>query len=106
MPAPARKTTRPKNSRRPLARTTMMHVRVDEGLKEQATETLAHIGLSVTDAVKLFLNRIVIEQALPLDLKVPNAKTRAAMEEARTMGPARFSTPEELFNDLEKGSER
>jgi DNA-damage-inducible protein J len=84
----------------------MMHVRVDEQLKDQATDTLAQIGLSLTDAVKLFLNRIVIEQALPLQLKVPNAKTRAAIEEARRMTETRFSAPQELFDDLEKAAKR
>ena len=94
---PASKSSRP-------AKTTMMHVRIDEQLKEQATDTLAQIGLSLTDAVKLFLNRVVIEQALPLQLKVPNAETRAAMEEARRMKQLRFSTSRELFDGLEKAS--
>jgi PHD/YefM family antitoxin component YafN of YafNO toxin-antitoxin module len=32
--------------------------------------------------------------------EVPNAPTRAAMEEARAMNRARFATPEALFDDL------
>jgi len=40
---------------------------------------------SVSDAVRLFLRRVVIEQAFPLELKVPNAETLAAMEESRAM---------------------
>ena len=84
----------------------MMHVRVDEQLKEEATDTLAQIGLSLTDAVKLFLNRVVIEQAIPLQLKVPNAETRAAMEEARRIKRPRFSSSRDLFNELEKTAKR
>jgi DNA-damage-inducible protein J len=106
MPALASKSARPKNNSRPSARTKMMHVRVDEHLKEQATETLARIGLSVTDAVKLFLSRVVIEQALPLQLKVPNAETRIAMEEARRMTGTRFSAAQDLFDGLEKAGKR
>ena len=36
-------------------------------------------------AVRLFLRRVVIDRALPLELKVPNAETMAAMRESRAM---------------------
>lgn len=85
--------------------TSMLHVRVDEETKEQATEALAAMGLSVSDAVRLFLRRVVAEQAFPLELKVPNAETQAAMKEARAMMAARrlrFDSANALFDDLEK----
>jgi DNA-damage-inducible protein J len=83
----------------------MLHVRVDDEIKTQASEALAAMGLSVSDAVRILLKRVVNDQAFPLELKVPNAKTRAAMEEARTMlqsRAARFDSPDALINDLEK----
>jgi len=66
-------------------RTSTLHIRVDEDLKAQAAEALAAVGLSVSDAVRLFLRRVVVAQAFPLELEVPNAETRAAMEESRAM---------------------
>jgi DNA-damage-inducible protein J len=63
----------------------MLHIRVDDDIKEQATVALAAMGLSMSDAVRLFLRRVVIDQAFPLELKVPNAQTQAAMEESRAM---------------------
>ena len=83
----------------------MVHVRVDPHLKAQATETLATMGLSVSDAVRVFLTRVVAEQQLPFTLKAPNAETRAAMAEADAIvrtRQARFLTAEALFDDLEK----
>lgn len=88
-----------------MATTTMVHVRVDEKIKAQATETLAAMGLSVSDAVRIFLMRVVAEQQLPFALKVPNAETRAAMKEADEIAltrRARFGTASELFDDLDK----
>ena len=88
-----------------MATTAMVHVRVDEQIKEQATETLAAMGLSVSDAVRVFLMRVVAEQQMPFALKVPNAETRAAMAEANAITHTRrtrFSTASELFDDLEK----
>jgi len=84
--------------------TSMLHVRLDDELKSKATEALAAIGLSASDAVRLLFHRIVAEQAFPLELKVPNAETRAAMEESREItraGTYRFQTAEELFASLE-----
>jgi DNA-damage-inducible protein J len=87
------------------AHTTMLHVRVDNETKEQAAAALEAMGLSVSDAVRLFLRRVVAEQAFPLELKVPNAATRSAMAEAEEIARthrARFTTANELFADLEK----
>jgi len=67
----------------------MIHVRVDEQVKAQATATLAAMGLSVSDAVRLFLVRVAAEKQLPFLLKVPNAETRAAMTEADEMALTR-----------------
>ena len=89
------------------AHTSMLHIRVDDDIKEQATEALTAMGLSVSDAVRLFLRRVVVDQAFPLELKVPNAESRAAMEESRAMMAkrrARFATADALFADLEKTS--
>ena len=85
----------------------MLHVRVDDALKAKATETLDAIGLSMSDAVRLLLTRIAAEQRFPLELKVPNAETLAAFEEAGEIirsGRARFSNAPELFADLEKNA--
>jgi DNA-damage-inducible protein J len=88
-----------------MTATTMVHVRVDEHVKAQATETLAAMGLSISDAVRVFLMRVVAEKQLPFALKVPNTETRIAMAEADTIAKkrhARFATAAELFDDLEK----
>ena len=92
-----------------MATTTMIHVRVDEQIKKQATETLASMGLSVSDAVRVFLTRIVADKELPFTLKAPNVETRDAMDEANKIAQAhhaRFGTAAELFDDLEKNSHK
>lgn len=76
----------------------MLHVRINDDTKALATEALAAMGLSVSEAVRLFLRRVVIDQGLSLEMKVPNAETRAAMEESRALlaaRRARFALAEE-----------
>ena len=88
-----------------MTRYTTLNVRVDNEIKEQASEALASMGLSVSDAVRILLKRVVKDQAFPLELKVPNAQTRAAMEEARAINKARtarFNAADALINDLEE----
>jgi DNA-damage-inducible protein J len=89
-----------------MATTTMVHVRVEQRIKAQATKALAAMGLSVSDAVRVLLMRVAAEQQLPFALKVPNAETRAAMDEARAISRARFATADKLINELEKGSRK
>lgn len=87
-----------------MASSSMLHVRLDDDLKAQGNAVLEAIGLSASEAVRLFYKRVVAEQGLPLELKVPNAETRAAMEEAKAMLKARtlrFSSAEELFRSLD-----
>ena len=88
-----------------MAHSSMLHVRVDDEIKTQASEALAAMGLSLSDAVRILLKRVVTDQAFPLELKVPNAQTRAAMEEAREIykeRAARFDAADALINDLEE----
>ncbi len=88
-----------------MAASTMLHVRIDQDLKVQATEALAAMGLSTAEAVRLLFHRIVADQAFPLELKVPNAETRAAMAESDEImrsGRARFANADELFASLDQ----
>jgi DNA-damage-inducible protein J len=85
------------------ANTSMLHVRIDDELKLQATETLAKFDLTVSDAVRIFLTRVAREGALPAGLTAdPEAydvwfrtKVREALEDTgprvshvRVMGEA------------------
>jgi DNA-damage-inducible protein J len=88
-----------------MAHSSMLHVRVDDEIKTQASEALAAMGLSVSDAVRILLKRVVNDQAFPLELKVPNKQTRIAMEEGRAMMQARatrFESAADLLDGLEK----
>ena len=88
-----------------MAATTMIHVRVDENIKKQAAETLSAMGLTISDAVRVFLTRVVADEELPFAVQAPNAASRAAMAEANELARnrrARFATAEELIDGLEK----
>jgi DNA-damage-inducible protein J len=82
----------------------MLRARIDEDTKAKGDAVLNDIGLSASDAIRLLYHRLIADQAFPLELKVPNAKTRAAMEEADEMirtRRARFRTADDLIDSLE-----
>jgi DNA-damage-inducible protein J len=83
-----------------MAATEMVHVRIDKRVKTKAAKTLAAMGLSVSDAVRVLLTRVATEKALPFEIKVPNAATAAAMKEARQGGLSSFDTTSDLMADL------
>ncbi len=90
-------------------RSSMVHVRMDTEMKRKATEALAAMGMTASQAVRLLFHRIAVDQAFPLELKVPNAETRAAMAEVDEMvgtRAARFASADEMFAELEGASER
>jgi DNA-damage-inducible protein J len=83
------------------AATTMVHVRMEKKLKARATKALAAMGLSVSDLVRVTLTRVAAEQALPFDVRVPNARTVAAMKEARAGGLKSHASVASLMADLD-----
>jgi len=88
-----------------MANTTMVHVRIDENIKTQAAETLASMGLTVSDAVRVFLTRVVVDKELAFAVKAPNARSRAAMAQTNEIiksRRARFDNADALIDDLEK----
>ena len=70
------------------ARTSMLHVRIDEQLKVDASEALANVGLTVSDAVRILLTRVTKEGGMPAGLAadplVHDAWFRAKVQEALT----------------------
>ena len=85
----------------------MVHVRMDSEMKRKATEALAAMGLTASEAVRLLFHRIAVDQAFPLELKVPNVQTRRAMAEIDEMVKTRtlrFANADEMFAELEEAS--
>jgi len=64
----------------------MLHVRVDDQLKADASAKLARVGLTISDAVRILLTRVAEEGGLPAGLtadpEAHDAWFRAKVQEA------------------------
>lgn len=78
----------------------VVRARIDTGLKKEATAVLSAMGLSVSDAIRLMLVRVVSDKALPFDVRIPNAETQAAMRDIQEGKVKRFDSVEALMADL------
>jgi len=80
--------------------------RIDPQTKKRASEAIESMGLSVSDAIRLFLKRVAADGAIPFELRVPNAETIAAIEELESPTQRaklkRYSSAKELMKDLSK----
>ncbi len=83
-----------------MAANAVVRARIDERIKEEASDVLATMGLTVSDAFRMMLTRIAREKALPFEPLVPNAETIAAMKEARRGGLTSFENVDMLMTDL------
>lgn len=64
-------------------KTAKINARMEPELKEQAERILDQLGISTTDAIRLYFKQIVHRRGIPFDIRIPNPETRAALEDAR-----------------------
>jgi DNA-damage-inducible protein J len=60
------------------------NVYLDTNLKEQAKEIYKHYGLSLSEAVNMFLAQSVFNRGLPFEVKIPNDMTLQTMNDIDT----------------------
>lgn len=48
--------------------TDVVRARIDGQIKEEASNVLARMGLSVSDVIRILLTRVAADQALPFDV--------------------------------------
>jgi DNA-damage-inducible protein J len=81
-----------------MPKTAMIRARMEPDLKEKAEQVLAKVGLSPTEAIRLFYRQVSLRGGLPFEVRVPNTKTRAAIAEARSgKRPRTFKSASELI---------
>jgi len=68
-----------------MARTANLHIRTEPDIKSDAEQLFANFGITVSDAVNMFLRQSLLVGGLPFPVHYPryNAETEAAIQEAR-----------------------
>lgn len=82
-------------------RTTYVRARIEPELKSEAEAILRQVGLSSSEAMRLFMIHVVLMKGLPFELKIPNSQTIEAIEELEAGKGIKANSLEELFDDAD-----
>lgn len=92
-----------------MTKSATINMRVNPQIKADAESIFSSFGMTLTEAINIFLHKSVMEGGLPFEVRQPrySARTEAAMQEARDILAGRiqsplFNTMDELFEELEK----
>lgn len=56
-------------------------IKLDKDIKQEAQEIFAKLGLTLGEAINLFLNQVKLNKGLPFEVKIPNDETLKAIDE-------------------------
>lgn len=81
-------------------KTDVLHTRIAPSLKEQAENVFDQIGISSSDAIRIFFKQVVLRKGLPFDVVIPNKETAATLKKSdRNVGVRTFESPKEAFTE-------
>ena len=85
-----------------MSKTAMVRARIEPSLKSDAEQVLAEVGLSPTEAIRLFYRQVSLQKGLPFDVRIPNNETRAAIRQVRSRKKLKsFKTTADLMRALD-----
>ncbi|MBC8344952.1 MAG: type II toxin-antitoxin system RelB/DinJ family antitoxin [Candidatus Marinimicrobia bacterium] len=81
-------------------RTASISIRTEPKTKKQAEAILKHLGLTTSEAINLFLRRVIIEKGLPFELRIPNEESMEAILDSEfNRNLTTFKNADEMFED-------
>lgn len=95
-----------------MAKTAKLNIRINPDTKEAAEKLFANFGITITDAINMFLHQSLLTGGLPFPVKIPqpNANTLAAIQETEDMiyskTPSSPQSVDDFFKEMhldEKG---
>ena len=89
-----------------MAKTDTLHIRVEPTVKQKAEKTLNDLGLSITEAVNVFLAQVILNDGIPFEIKKSklNKDTIQTLEDTKNGKnlSKTFDTVQEMFEELDK----
>ena len=77
-------------------------IKVDPVAWEEAKKIFKEYGITASDAINIFLNKVRLVGGLPFDMRLPSNRLKKAIFEANNGEIEEFSSVEELIEDLKK----
>lgn len=85
-----------------MQKTEFVRARVTTALKRDVENVLEPLGLSMSEAINLFLSQVRLNHGLPFKIKVPNLTTKRTFEATdQGIGLTYGSTVDNFFKELD-----
>ena len=84
-------------------KTAVVHARLEPQMKQKAECVLNRLGISPTEAIRIFYRQISLRNGLPFAVEIPNACTAATLEKSRRgEDVTAFDSLDDMFESWEK----
>ena len=90
-----------------MAKTSNLNIRIDPEIKAEVDGIYSRFGISIADAVNIFLHKSIMVGGLPFDMSLPtyNEAPPSAMPETRGMAsnkikPESYSSLQEVIDEI------
>lgn len=84
-------------------KTAIVHARIEPQTKREAEGVLRKLGMTPTEAIRVFYTQISLHGGLPFPVQVPNRVTASTLKKSRRgEGVEEFSGLDEMFESWEK----
>jgi len=84
-------------------KTAIIHARVEPRTKKKAEDVLRKLGMSPTEAIRLFYTQICLLGGLPFRVLIPNDLTKETLDKsAKGQDVESFDSLDEMFESWEK----
>ena len=81
--------------------TEKVQARIDPALKKNAEKVFEKLGMTTTEAVRLFFKQVELYQGLPFSVNVPNKATIKAIRDAdENRNLSRYGSFDDLLGDI------
>jgi DNA-damage-inducible protein J len=80
---------------------TYVQARIDPRIKEEARNILNELGISMSEAIAVYLKQIILQRGIPFELKLPNKATLQAVQQLESGKGVTFDNVDDLLEDLE-----
>ncbi len=84
-------------------KTAVIHARIEPATKLKAEGILQKVGISPTEAIRIFYRQITLRGGIPFAIEIPNKLTATTLEKSRNgEDVVEFDSTDDMFKSWEK----
>ncbi|MFO7936627.1 MAG: type II toxin-antitoxin system RelB/DinJ family antitoxin [Kiritimatiellia bacterium] len=84
-------------------KTAVIHARIEPQIKQKAEGVLQNLGITPTEAIRIFYRQISMRGGLPFAVEIPNECTAKTLEKSyKGKDVVEFDSLDEMFESWEK----